>query len=114
MVLPGEDLAALVQLAAGDSYIVVLGSLGRLDQFRIPQVDSVHGAHGLEEGDDDGGGRRQSANRKAALNDSAEANAERMAAAKFAGRPPEVVGPVILAGLRDSPHVPLRPLGELE
>ena len=49
MVLLGIDLAALVQFAARDSYIVVLRGHRHRDKLSVRKMDTIHGTQGFHE-----------------------------------------------------------------
>ena len=109
-----EHLAALVQLAHGHAHIVELGVIGQVDELLRAQPDVVHPAEGREEGDDDGGRRREAADGQRPFDDAADAHFQPVLALQRERGAPEVVGPVPFLPGRDVLDVPLRPFRELD
>ena len=109
-----EHLAALVQLAHGNAHIVEFGVIGQVDEFPGAQADVIDTAEGREEGDDDGGGRREAADGQRAFDDTADTDLQPMLALQRKRGAAEVIGPVPFLPGRDVLDVPLRPFRELD
>ena len=114
MVLLGIHLAALVELAAVDADVVILGCHGNHNQLYWFGLYEVDVAECLEIDERNGSRRRESADGQAALDDTAQAAREGIALAELQGGAAQVVCPVILLVARHVADVELSPLVELE
>ena len=114
MVLLGIHLAALVELAAVDADVVILGCHGNHNQLYWFGLYEVDVAECLEIDERNGSRRRESADGQAALDDTAQAVGERITLAKLQGGAAQIVSPVVLLVARYVADVELGPLVELE
>ena len=114
VVLLRIDLAALVELAAVDADIVVLGSHRDEDEFQRLGLYVVDLAKRLEENQGDGCRRREASDGERAFDDTTQAARQGVTLAEFQGRSAQVVGPVTLLVSRHIADMELGPLVELE
>ena len=114
LVLATIDLAALVEGAAGDTNVFILGSFGKLDNLRFgePDVIDLGKCHQESDGHCRRGG--EPPNRQAPLDDTSQPDAEFILHAQLDGHAAQVVRPVALFGLRSGGDVELCAFAELK
>ena len=114
MILLGIDLATLVQLAAIDAHIFVLGCHGSKDEFEGLGLNVVDLAESLEKDEGYGCGRRETSDGKGAFDDSAQTISEGIMFAKFQGCASKIVGPIVTFVARNVSNMKLSSFFELE
>jgi hypothetical protein len=114
MVLLRIHLAALVELAAIDAYIVVLGCHRSEDEFEGFRLNVVDLAEGFEKDEGNGSRRRETSDGKAAFDDSAQTIGEGISLAKFECGASKIVCPVVTFLARHIANMELGPFVELE